>query len=243
MLAEAGTSGTFTFTAAGPLNGSQFQVKLYDDAHTVVAESAPVTLVVEDHDSVGPVAPAKSDSSITASAAKAVYGRAASVAVKVSAGGRPATGQIRVTGGGKTVTASLTAGAVAVRLPATLAAGQRTLTIAYLGSAATNPSSTTLRLQVAKATTSIKVVAKNATANKRFKATVTVRLTGTATKARGKLRVTIGKKSVTAKLKNGRASVALPGPTKPGTVTLRAKFLGNPNAKAASQTIKVKVRR
>lgn len=42
-------AGTYSFTAEEPHDGAQYLVRLYDHDHAVIAESAPVTVHVEDH--------------------------------------------------------------------------------------------------------------------------------------------------------------------------------------------------
>ncbi|MFB4197848.1 hypothetical protein, partial [Streptomyces carpaticus] len=49
LAGDAGTTGTYTFTASAQIDGYQVQARLYDDHHEVVATSDPVTLHIDDH--------------------------------------------------------------------------------------------------------------------------------------------------------------------------------------------------
>lgn len=53
VVPDAGT-GEYSFTATPDHNGVEVQVRLYGEGHAVVAESAPVTVVVDDHGSGEP---------------------------------------------------------------------------------------------------------------------------------------------------------------------------------------------
>lgn len=53
VVPDAGT-GEYSFTATPDHNGVEVQVRLYGEGHAVVAESAPATIVVDDHGSGEP---------------------------------------------------------------------------------------------------------------------------------------------------------------------------------------------
>ncbi|GEL93961.1 hypothetical protein CCO02nite_06190 [Cellulomonas composti] len=124
------------------------------------------------------VVPAKSVTSVTASAADATYGTQGKVTVRVSAAQGTPSGTVTLWSGSEKVTAKTltSAGTATLRTPASWGAGTRTLTVKYAGSAGRRASSTTTTLRVVKATPRVTVASTSTT--KDAQSTVTVRVTG-----------------------------------------------------------------
>ncbi|SNT07135.1 probable extracellular repeat, HAF family [Micrococcales bacterium KH10] len=252
LAPEPGISGTFTFTAQLEQDGYEVLVRLYDDNHSVVAESAPVTLHVTNHggpDGPGPGDPAVPPATIAASDTSSRFGKRATISVRVSAAGRAATGTVRVSGTAiKPVNSTLVNGVATVRLPKKLAVGRHKVTVSYLGSASAKPASRTVAVRVDKARTKIKASVKPKqvrAGRKRPQVKIHVQTPGISLKAKGKVRIQVnGKKARTVKLVQGKATVRLPRVTKARTLRVRADYVGTKNlTQAKSKIIKMKVRR
>ncbi|MDR1790576.1 MAG: Ig-like domain repeat protein [Propionibacteriaceae bacterium] len=82
-----------------------------------------------------------------------------------------------------------------------------------------------------------------ATVKSSAKASVKVTVKATGLKPGGKVKVTYGKKSVTATVKSGKATVKLPK-LKKGKYTLKVTYLGSTETKKATykKTLKLKVK-
>ena len=95
---------------------------------------------------------------------------------------------------------------------------------------------------VQKATSSIKAVfPKTVKFGKKAKGTVTVTLTGTSSKASGKVTITEGKKVLgTGTLVNGKVTITLKKKLKPGKHKLTVTWAGDANAAGSTATVKIK---
>lgn len=191
---------------------------------------------------------AKKPSAIAvAGPATVAYRSAATYTVTVSSGG---TGSVRVTGAGVTFLRPITAatGKAAFVLPATLAAGARTMKFEYLGDgnvAAATPVSKAI--VIAKGTTTLTgSVTAPWTAKKSGKLTVKVASVKGGPAPSGKVTVVLKKGASTKTLKakslaNGTVVFALPKSSK-GRWTLKATYAGSTQHTAATKTYTVAVR-
>jgi len=193
--------------------------------------------------------------SLTLSSTSVVYGASRSATVAVSSAGIPATGAIIVTVDGRSVgTAQLLDGSVTVALSKTLAIGTHSVSASYAGSAASLPAtSSTVKLRVTKAKTTIALVKAATTARSTTGAkttsrafSVTVHVLGSHSTAKGRIAITVNGKTVkTVSLRKADAGsllVRLPHFTAKGKFTVRAHFLGSKTLKAAkSKKLTVKV--
>jgi len=95
---------------------------------------------------------------------------------------------------------------------------------------------------VQKATSSISVAfPKTVKFGKKAKGDVTVTLTGTSSKAGGTVTITEGKKVLgTGTLVNGKVTITLKKPLKPGKHTLTVTWAGDANAAGSEATFKIK---
>jgi hypothetical protein len=182
-------------------------------------------------------------SSVSVGSASASYGRGASIPVTVSAEGAAASGTVTVNAGGVVSTVGLSNGSASVGVPATVAAGQYTVTVSYSGDSTTSASSANGSLSVAKASTAVSLkVSKKVKASKKAKATITVKAPGSAVAANGKVILKAGSKTVgTGTVKNGKATITLKK-LKKGSYKVKAVFAGSPNfSPSSSKTVKLKV--
>ncbi|GAA2238201.1 hypothetical protein GCM10010401_08030 [Rarobacter faecitabidus] len=179
-----------------------------------------------------------------------VYGVAQSIAVRVSSNSASPSGTVRATLGGKVIAvAQLKSGRATVKLPSSLAVGRHQIAVSFVGTAALRQSSDVVAVAVAKAkVTSIKVSGKKYTRGKAPRVTVTVGKLTNGTYATGKLRVTVGKKTVrtvtlTAK-KRGKVNVKLPV-AKKRSIKVRVQFVASNTRQVTgvkSKTLKLKAR-
>lgn len=213
------SGGTAEFTVpAGLAAGNHALTVSYAGNDLYAASSAAATLTVT-----------KAGAGASVNASPASYGKAATVTVSVPSG---ATGTVTLSGPGiATRTADVRGGTAAFALPASLTPGSRTLTVAYSGDGAFEPSTSTATLVIAKAKPGTKVsVSKKPTSRRSGKAKVTVSGPSGVSKPTGKATVkfTKGKKSkaVTVKLSSGAKSLTVPKLAK-GTWTIRVKYTGD----------------
>ena len=134
-------------------------------------------------------------------------------------------------------------GAGTVSLPNTAPVGGRTVTATFAGDGSTFGSSASASLSITKAktVTSLKL-SKKIKANKKTKAKVTVKITGSALKATGKVTLKAGNKTIgKGTVKNGKVTITLKK-LKKGSYKIKATFAGGGNYGASStKTVKVKV--
>ncbi len=173
------------------------------------------------------------------------YGKGGSVTIT---GPTAATGTVTLTKGSTRLgTAQLVKGRAVVKVSGTaLTPGAHTLTASYAGNGTYAGATTTVRVTVAKARTSIaaKVTTRKVVVKKtRATVAVTVRASG-VTVTGGTVGVYQGAKRVgVATVKNGKATVRLSRLTKVGTQRLTVKYAGNALVSGSSTTVKVKVAR
>jgi hypothetical protein len=169
-------------------------------------------------DGPGPGA-AKAPSTTTVTAAAVSYGRAGKVNVRVTttapASGTP-SGTVTVSVGGKRATGTLVAGAVSILLPPALKPGAHPVTATYAGDAATEASSGSGAVRIAKAhpRVSLKLAKKKVPAGSRAVVKVVATIPGGLVPATGRLVIRDGRKVVATKrltaTSKGAVSIRLP---------------------------------
>jgi uncharacterized protein (DUF2141 family) len=190
--------------------------------------------------------------SLTAVGTTTSYGRAARVGVTVTpaSGTEQPTGTVTTRVGTRTVTATLVGGRATLVFPArSLAPGRRSLSVTYAGQADRfGPSSTTLRIQVAKASSRVRVTASRATKRgvvRGGRAVYTVQVTAPGLRPTGRVTVRLAGRSETVRLRRGRATVriAVGRATRPGTKPVSVSYRGDDLVAAARTTTQTTVRR
>ncbi|MBD8606466.1 Ig-like domain repeat protein [Aeromicrobium sp. CFBP 8757] len=215
--------GAHTYTATyNPTNAATFTASQSGSAATTVLKTSAV--------SVG--------------SAGAIFGRGASVPISVTSDGAPAGGSVTVNAGGVVSTVGLSGGSASVTMPAAAAAGLYAVTVTYNGDGSTSPSSAAGSLSISKASSaaSLKLSKKSIKASKKVKATVTVKIAGSALKAGGKVTLKAGSKTVgKGTVKNGKATITLKK-LKKGSYKIKATFAGDANVNGSStKAVKLKV--
>lgn len=183
--------------------------------------------------------------SLSAPATSVVYGKAATVTVRVAP---QANGTLRAVVGSRTITAPVSNGSARIVLPAaSLQPGTRTVALAFTGAEGFTNSNGTLRVTVAKAKGSVKVTAtKKVKRGKAVTATVRVTAPGLAAAAvNGKVTIQVGATKKSAVVKKGVAVVKLTVKKnqKPGTVKVTATWAGSATVSGGKATADVKVTR
>jgi hypothetical protein len=199
---------------------------------------------------------------VAATAKATTYGTSAKVAVKVTGSGGTPTGTIKVTEGKTLIgSAKLASGKATVTAPKNLAVGSHTLTVAYSGDKAFKASTSTVKAEVAKASSRTALSVSPSSPKHTQKATVTAKVTTVkpagsvvvkVTQAVKKTVVKNGKKVTTTTTKTivskkvavsskGEASLTLPKLAK-GTYTVTATYSGFSTAtpSKASKSLSVK---
>lgn len=127
---------------------------------------------------------------------------------------------------------------VAVTLPSDLAAGTRTLTVTgdRTGTTVKVPITVTKAASTVSATVKPKRIVVDKT-----KPTVTATVEAAGAPATGKVKVTVGGKSYTARLEDGTAKIKLPAFGRTGKKTIRVKYLGSASARPSSTTLTIRV--
>ena len=183
---------------------------------------------------------------------RVVFGKAASVRVRVSGAGGVPSGQVRVLDGKRVVgSATLRQGGATVRLVKDVAVGRRSLTVSYGGDARFAGSSDSVVLKVVRAASkvSVKVTPKKVTSRSRATVAVTVKSAGAragkvsvkvTSKVRGKTRTVVTRSASVGA--GGKASVRLPK-LKKGSYKVTVTFGGSSSASKATKTTNLTVRR
>ncbi len=230
---EGATDTTLALSAAQLGKSISYRTTATRDEDTVTSDSEPV----------GPVTPATvaSTTNLSVSPATGAVGTARTVTATVSSTGGNPTGTVTFTGVGGNVTQPLAGGKATWTLPATLAAGQHSITAAYSGDSNTDPStSAALAVAVAKAGAKAKAKAKATGKTKKVakKVTITVTVkTPNGVSPAGKVTVTLKgktKKKVTVKVNAKGKATATFKKVKRGKYTATVKYAGNANVKAAT---------
>nr|WP_300050499.1 glycosyl hydrolase [uncultured Nocardioides sp.] len=192
--------------------------------------------------------PGAVDSKVAADAAAGVYGKDASIAVRVSSE-KSTTGSVTVTSaaGAELDTARVVNGIANIEVHTTdLGAGTHTLRLDYDGNAETKASTGTATLTVAKATTSLRATAtpKKPKIGKTVKVTVRVRASDVDPEGRVVARIN-GKKVGAGKLRNGTATIKLDKLNKlgAGKKTITLIYKGDANIEGSRTTTSVTVRK
>lgn len=184
------------------------------------------------------------DSTTTATAPGIRYGTVPTVDVTVTAD-PTATGVVEVREGGVLRgSGTLVDGAVSVSLSRlAMRPGSHSLTVSYLGNATTNPSSTTVTLQVAKARPTMATsVAPDRIVVNRTRARVTVTMSSPAVTPNGVVRIRSGGSLIgEGTLSNGRVVITLDPFRSVGTKQLKVRYNGDANHEAVVETIPVTV--
>jgi hypothetical protein len=156
----------------------------------------------------------------------APYGRTRTVGVKVT-GGEPVDGVAQVHLGGIRWNVTLVDGTGRITIPAGLAVGTHTALAVFAGDETHGASSGTIDLVVRPAGTRIdEALPGTITAGRSVTSSFYVTAPGSQIPARGALRIYHGGRHLTtAEVRNGRATVTLPGLAR-GTYDLRAEFDG-----------------
>ena len=192
------------------------------------------------------VTPPQVVSSVRASAGGVRYGVAPRVAVSLSPAA--ASGRVDVfRGGSRLGSANAVGGRATVVLGRTaLPVGTHTLSVRYAGNSATLPSSGSVRVSVAKASSGLRAkVSPKKIVRKKTKAKVAVRISSTSPVKSGRVTVKLGRKTIgkATVSRSGRVTVKLKKFPKAGTVKIKVIYSGNGTTGAVSKTVKVKVRR
>ncbi|MFC7496307.1 MULTISPECIES: ExeM/NucH family extracellular endonuclease [unclassified Nocardioides] len=186
---------------------------------------------------------AKRTATISADNVELVYGKAATVTVRVPAG---ATGTVFVLDGTKQLASGIVSnGTATVRLPAkSLDPGTTTLTASYSGDGHFTGAVTTFKAKVTKAESETQVEA-NPDKAKAGKTRVTLKITvdgAAGIDATGKVRIEApGQDTRTATLKNGKVTVDLAKFDHPGDKKIEVTYLGNDFLKQSSDKVVVEV--
>lgn len=195
VAAEGATSAQLTLDAveAGD-HGARFRVKVANRAGAVVSEAAVLT-----------VTPRATGLTLTV-AGPTAYGTPATVVVR--APGR--SGEIRLTGAGRARSAALADGVARFTLPARLAVGKHALRASYAGDGSHAGAIGAATLRVTRAGLAVTRVAVTGP-GKRVRV---VLRSATGARVDGTVRLTLKKggvtRRVTARVVDGRASVAVP---------------------------------
>lgn len=185
-----------------------------------------------------------SRSTVDAPTATGRYGTALTVTGEVTGGEAAATGEVVVSDGARELaTADLVDGAFTAALPArALRPGTHRLTVGYAGDDASSPATGTVTVRVAKA--DARVAAKAARKGRAVVVTTRVRATGLTPTGRVEVRYR-GKRVAVTSLRNGSgtARIAVRKLGRPGAKALVVRYAGSATAAAATDRLRVTVRR
>lgn len=214
---------------AADMAGAEVTLRLFDDAHAVTAESAPVVLDV--------TAPVATTAALTLDRAATTYGTARTAVVQVAAGGAAGQGTVAVRTGSRTLgSATLSEGRARVVLPRNLPVGRHPITAVFTPADGTQAASASpaRTLSVTKAGT------RTTAARRSGKVGVTV---GSAFTPGGKVELRKGGRTVSrAALKNGRAVLATQTLAR-GRHQLVVRYLGSAQHLPSQDRITVRVTR
>lgn len=208
----------------------------------------PYTVAVVDDGVAEPEPePGKATSKVSADTATGVYGKDATLSVRVTSD-KATTGYVTVTAKGAEVdTARVVNGVATIKVDTTaLGAGAHTLGLAYDGNNQTSASTSTTTLTVAKASTTLRAKAtpKNAKAGQTVK--VTARVRAADVDPTGKIVARLnGKKVGSATLRNGMVTIKLTKLNKlgAGKKTIKLTYKGDANIDGSTDTTAVKIRK
>jgi len=180
-----------------------------------------------------------------ATASSVVYGRSATVVVRVSGAGGVPTGTVRVLEGGTLVASGKLAKGRATLTLTRPTAGTHRLTVVYGGDTRFRGSSDSVAAKVTKASAKVKASAASVKASK--KAVVKVSVTASKVTPTGKVTVKVTRggwtyAAKTAPLRSGKAQVTLPRLTK-GSYKVTVSYAGTANIRSAKATTTLVVSR
>jgi 5'-nucleotidase len=199
------------------------------------AQNAPSSATVE-------LDVAKAAATVSATAARFVYGRAGTV--KVSVDPTLATGAVRVLEGENLLGEStLTDGATTVTIPArTLKPGAHDLTVVYAGDQHVREASAPLTVQVGKATPKMTVTSSPRRIERRETRPVfTVQLDGVGFPVTGRVTVTRGGESWTERLDDGTATIRTARVRFAGQRTYSVTYAGNGTTESVTRKATITV--
>ncbi|WP_137295368.1 Ig-like domain repeat protein [Nocardioides dongxiaopingii] len=234
----ANGSASFTvgpFTAAG----TRSLTAAYAGSATVAAGTGTGSLTVTAAPDPEPVA---STVTVTANPGSVQVGQTSTVTVAVSATGTTPTGEVTLSDGSQVVgTATLANGSASFTVGPFTAAGTRSLTAAYAGSATVAAGTGTGSLTVSAApepvASTVAVTANPASVQVGQTSTVTVAVSATGATPAGQVTLRDGGQVVgTATLVNGSASFTVGPFTAAGTRSLTAAYAGSPTVAAGAGT-------
>lgn len=192
-----------------------------------------------------PTATCVATATLQVPSATTVFGTATTVTITATRGGVAARGDYAVLLDGQQIGSARRQSTYVATIPGTLDAGTHLLTVAFapVDGSPISTRSSTVTVTKARTTTSLKVSKAKVKHGKRVRATVTVAVPGTALTANGTATVKVGKRTIKAKITNGRGSVSL-GKPKAGRYSLKATYTGAPSlAASTSSKVKLSVRR
>lgn len=227
---ELDEDGSFTYTPdAGFFGTDSFTYRADDGDDT----SAPATVTIT-------VEKAPEETSVSATAAAIVYGRAGSVKVTVTPS--TASGPVQVLKGGSVIASGrVSGGAGTLALPArSLAPGTHQLTVRYAGNDDHLPSSTSVAVSVRKAAATMTVSAPK-TVKVKAVPVLRVSLAAGGVPVTGKVTAKVGGKTVTGTVSGGKVTLKLAKPTKAGTLKVVVTYGGSSTVNAVAKTVTIKV--
>jgi surface-anchored protein len=216
---------TLDLPITADMDDAEVQVRLFDEAHAVIAEADPITL------QVGDAAPVATTTTLTLGRSSTTYGTPRDAVVRVVAGDVAGAGAVQVRAGSRVLgRATLTDGQARITLPSGLGVGRHPLTAVFAPADATQAASTSARrtLTVARAGTRSVAKVRNGTVH------VTV---SSAVQPKGQVVLRKGDRVIAkARLKNGR--VALPTRRLArGRHQLVVRYLGNGQHRASQDRV------
>jgi hypothetical protein len=176
---------------------------------------------------------------LTVPAASTTFGKAKTVTITATREAVATRGDLVVLLDGKQIGSAAQESSYVATIPAGTAVGRHLLTVAFdpVDGSALSTSSGVVNVGKAKTASKLKLSKSRTKAGKPVKATITVAVPGTAVKASGVATVTLGKKTLKAKIRNGKGGVSL-GRLPAGRYVVKATFAGT-GSLAKSTTRKV----
>lgn len=189
-----------------------------------------------------PVDLGPSATTVVARAQRVSAGGAARIKVEVTADRGAVAGTVTVTSSARTATAPVVGGRATVNLGRFTKTGLRRLKVSYAGSGA--PSSTKTTLRVVKARSTLTPVKKKVSVKRKARARLVTRFRANGLKPTGKVKVKVGKRVVSAKVRRtgSRIIVRTPRLRSRGTVKVTVIYAGNKSTRADRTVFRVRVR-
>lgn len=241
VFGDAGGEITVLRTENTPAEG-QLLVLHTANATGARAEVIDVTATLPEEPEE-PVVQADSKTKLKIKPSKVPYGSKATAEVTVTSKGDAPSGTVTLTEGSKVlgeavVWTSGKTGKATITLPKNLKVGTHKITATYSGNETVKGSTAKANLKVEKVKTKVSVSTKTFKVKKNARPTITVSVSAKAT---GKISVKVGKKTITAKLKNGKAKVKLPKITKKTKV--KVSYTGSSTHAKSSKSVTFSVKK